>query len=717
MAMDLSTSPGDGPITLGILLVHGIGEQRRSDTLVNWLDTLVATITRATQRRVSATVEWADLAGRDGNDDSMAQAVVRIRGDGVDERWVVVEGWWAEAFFAPAFPQLVGWSFRAVPWALAMHAAHGLHPHDGKRRGPIWIVAGVVRAILLLLLAPFILILLASLALLGLIPSDTLRTAIGRLQRTLAATAGDSLVLLESPARSAAMRSAVISAFATLERVCGAAGCQRRVVLAHSQGATVSLEALTQLARQPVSALKVHEDQGEASKLVFITFGAGINKLGALRWLSTHRLGDAGTGSGTDRRENTKTLEETPIDRDPVLSACLGLLAMAGVGLWFWRLVATGQLTLTQLWVIPSVWLAGSLVVGGLIELIKWLVNRYGQERQWLHRVGVWLVMTAFLGITIGGIAAAELTDSPVMPFFAACLLAMMVMVALRATLSKQVQDQITKTVKRPSNVDDWRDFWATADPVPNGATRSSASEWPISTRIWNEGSLLRDHTAYWENRDGFVLPVVRILTETAGSAWRAMLPPDQPNINRRSRWRVGWLRATRWPVAIATALATFQRAEELEQARGSAGNVMNAWNIAGWLDRVPGGWMPIGVLIGAVVLSAWIAHLIVEIVWRAWVKAEQNALLDHEPPSGTSPGLYAFATSVWLLFAGAVYLGRTDGATFRAHWQQATLGEIAVTIAGIAIWAPMIVWLVAKLIPPPGATPTAPSPPATGEP
>ena len=56
---------------------------------------------------------------------------------------------------------------------------------------------------------------------------------------------------------------------------------------------------------------------------------------------------------------------------------------------------------------------------------------------------------------------------------------------------------------------------------------------------------------------------------------------------------------------------------------------------------------------------------MIVEIVWRAWDSAEQHALLDHDPPGGTSIGLHAFATAMLLLLAVAVYVGRTDGATF----------------------------------------------------
>ena len=572
IAMDMSTSPGEGPVTLGILLVHGIGEQRRSDTLVDWLDVLVSTINRGTRRRVSATVEWADLAAGNSNE-SAAQAVVRIRRDGKDERWVVVEGWWADAFIAPSFSQLVGWSFRAVPWALAMHAAQGLHQSDdvaARRERLFRTLAGVAQAILLLLLAPFIVLLLAVLALIGLIPSDTLRTSIGRFQRTLAATAGDSLVFLESPVRSAAMCSAVMSAFDMLERTCHAAGCKRRVVVAHSQGATVSLEALTRLARRSEPAEEASPDDARPGKTVFVTFGAGINKLGALRWLSTHRLSDVQEDEGAAGKGEKKRSDETVIDRDPVLAACVGSLAMAGVGFWFWRLLTTGQLTVTELWIIPGVWLLGSLIVGALVELMKWLIVRYGERHPWLRKAAIGVVMAAFLGLTIGGVVAATQSDTPVMPFFFALMLALVLIVTLRTTLSKRLQDEIKKTITQPTNVDEWRDFWATADPVPHGATRTSVSGCPIDSRIWNEGSVLRDHTAYWRNRDGFVLPVVRILARAAESPWCEALPPEHDNINHRSRWRVGWLRATRWPVAVAISLAVSNAPRSLNAYAGA---------------------------------------------------------------------------------------------------------------------------------------------------
>src|SRR5215831_10750160 len=67
------------------------------------------------------------------------------------------------------------------------------------------------------------------------------------------------------------------------------------------------------------------------------------------------------------------------------------------------------------------------------------------------------------------------------------------------------------------------------------------------SKRIWNLGSLFRDHTAYWDNRDGFVLRVARVCAETAESPWTHELPDESDFVDKRAAWRVGFLRTARW--------------------------------------------------------------------------------------------------------------------------------------------------------------------------
>ena len=91
---------------------------------------------------------------------------------------------------------------------------------------------------------------------------------------------------------------------------------------------------------------------------------------------------------------------------------------------------------------------------------------------------------------------------------------------------------------------------YASADPVPNGPTRIEGAYAEVTTeQVWNRGAPLSDHTTYWENLDGFVLRVARMCAETAESPWRDKLPPaTQANwLDRRAAFRVGLLRWMVW--------------------------------------------------------------------------------------------------------------------------------------------------------------------------
>src|SRR2546421_7913720 len=106
---------------LGVLLVHGIGIQRSGDTLVQWGDVLLRTIERATQKSVVATVESAGPG--DGLGKSGLEATVLLRAGEHAERWILAEGWWADAFPAPSYRELLRWSTKALPWSIVTHVA------------------------------------------------------------------------------------------------------------------------------------------------------------------------------------------------------------------------------------------------------------------------------------------------------------------------------------------------------------------------------------------------------------------------------------------------------------------------------------------------------------------------------------------------------------------------------------------------------------------
>src|SRR5262249_44809878 len=66
--------------------------------------------------------------------------------------------------------------------------------------------------------------------------------------------------------------------------------------------------------------------------------------------------------------------------------------------------------------------------------------------------------------------------------------------------LSPEGKKIVQAPVSRPLGLRRWVDLYASADPVPNGRTRTIEGGHE-SKRIWNLGSLFRDHTAYWDNR------------------------------------------------------------------------------------------------------------------------------------------------------------------------------------------------------------------------
>src|SRR5262249_3340196 len=107
-----------------------------------------------------------------------------------------------------------------------------------------------------------------------------------------------------------------------------------------------------------------------------------------------------------------------------------------------------------------------------------------------------------------------------------------------------------TARVRKPPGLGRWVDLYASADPVPNGPTRTDAGGHE-SIQIWNRGSMVSDHTSYWDNRDGFVLRVAKVCAETAGSPWLGGLPDTPRFVDERARWRVGFLQMARLSAGV----------------------------------------------------------------------------------------------------------------------------------------------------------------------
>ncbi len=188
-----------------------------------------------------------------------------------------------------------------------------------------------------------------------------------------------------------------------------------------------------------------------------------------------------------------------------------------------------------------------------------------------------------------------------------------------------------------------WVDCYATHDPVPNGplldrphptADAGENGELPASVELCNEGSTIGDHTAYWRNRDEFVSRVVAELMAVPADGQPLLTPRPAwaDTVTPRRRWRLQWLRAIRaltWPAAALAIIVQW-----------------NAWRLLiTWSLRRAGGWLaglvgfappgaPATLDLAALrpaagaLLLALLPALAARILWRRWDVAEMLAAI-----------------------------------------------------------------------------------------
>jgi hypothetical protein len=215
---------------------------------------------------------------------SLKLIAVELDGRLSSERWLLAESWWADTFSPPTFSELAHWSLGIVPWIIGSHFAAQINRRLGEKPDTTAALADRVRRIWELNrwlwrvaaafggfglgLASGILALpaLALMLALGTIPIPRLRSALLRVQLRLAATLGDSYVLLARPIEAASIVGKVRRDLRWLT-----ARCNDVVIVAHSQGG-----ALAHLALRGAIPAEI--------RLLF-TFGSGLRKLEELREL------------------------------------------------------------------------------------------------------------------------------------------------------------------------------------------------------------------------------------------------------------------------------------------------------------------------------------------------------------------------------------------------------------------------------------------------
>jgi pimeloyl-ACP methyl ester carboxylesterase len=438
---------------LGVLFVHGIGEQPRGDTLLAFGEPLIRTLDRWVDGRKIGRTRVVDSKLSDTQLDTgePAHSVLEIAlHNRPIQTWLLAESWWADEFRRPPFMKLAGWLLTIGPWAIISHASRWLRGAPRVQQ-PYQLLKIVLAVPLSLLLQ----ILVGLLALLAWLPIPVLRRTVSGFLLRVTGTLGDSYVLLESPQQKAAAIGALRRHIEWL-----ANDCENVIVIAHSQGAAIARLTLAEHRDLPVSLL--------------VTFGSGVAKLTELESLSTGRLA---------------------------------------------RVVRT--------------MLAVSLVAIALFPRARALVTDDDVQSF------VW-TMYVFMPLTI--------------------------VVTAITLVWKEIKDWPKRAAELSLTPLEWIDYWATFDPVPNGPLAPDDTVAKLTqVKLTNRISWLTDHSAYWANRDEFVLPLLRELDRRASTGVLTGEPaPAIAGIPAR-RTRVAVLAGARVVIGLlATPIALFALRDQL---------------------------------------------------------------------------------------------------------------------------------------------------------
>ena len=440
---------------LGVLFVHGIGEQREGRTLTSFTTALYTWLFHWNSRQDGERLRVPQLRdvvlspSASGCSDEPAHGSMRTElrladGTPYDRRWLLAESWWAEVFSPPRFADLARWLWKVstcllvlqfvIPmwrrWKLAHRRVSSPstdHPGGSAERLPsrlrhgMWAVLYFVLMSLAAVISVPLTLLLFAVAVGSLLPIPRIDRAVQWVVVHLSAVLGDSYVLVRCPMEYAAMRTRVAANLAWLEKY-----CDKVVIVAHSQGAAIAHQMLAERQRSP--------DKLRA----FVTVGQGIGKLHLLDRLS-------------------------------------------------WDAKAA-------LWATAS----RALVTSGLLlASFPALVALLGRWAPW-----------------------DALPRDPALRLILYCagvlLIAAGVLAATRAT-----RENLRRDVQLPGAGKDyvWIDYYASADPVSNGPLeRTTAGDETVGGapgadaprkqpchQVYNQASILADHTSYLRNQNQFL--------------------------------------------------------------------------------------------------------------------------------------------------------------------------------------------------------------------
>ncbi len=321
----VSGPPGDEAVTtrsIGVIFVHGIGNQPPRETLLNWANSIIEVLTIWRREYDEEDTSHALIgedpvrqAGVETDDGQAERAWVRIAVPRTDPAhpatsWLLTEAYWAGQVRAPAFGQALrylqrhigaivrgiasGYGLReeARTRRLAAIIAEQPEPWDERTRGEItellasaslrwrWIdwldriwQYQPVRRLLSGVATTISVVALAIYAPLRAVPIKAIRerAELASLDAQLVSAFGDLPVLLDDQVQAAIIRSRLADAIRWVRE----RGCDEVILIAHSGGAIVSYATLLDEAYRDLPVAKL------------VTLGQGL----ALGWRLEHTTG------------------------------------------------------------------------------------------------------------------------------------------------------------------------------------------------------------------------------------------------------------------------------------------------------------------------------------------------------------------------------------------------------------------------------------------
>ena len=563
----------------GILLVHGIGNQTKGDTLTRFGNPLIEIL----KSEIPGQVALKETSLKPENEPSHARLTV------AEQEWVLAEAHWAEEFKAPTFGELLGWIFNTLPGMITLHVGEQLRRSwQLHLRGDGWLAfwsggIGTVWGYLKLLVAYIAFVLLSPvlliLSLVALVPVPSVREFVMAVIHVLTSHIGDSFALIRLPLQSNAIISKVRKQYCWLKREMK---CKKMAIVAHSQGASIAQRMLIDA-----------EFHGEKAPEALITFGSGIKKLsdletekGALKsGRAAYHLFLFGAASFLGFYLTNDAALATFFYASFLIGTAI--VTFSGVLMAFEREFPLVEQVkkLKKMGVDWHDFYASSdPVSNGPIfdgeELFETTDNNEVIGKKKRHRF--WHVIPLIAGISIFVMmaklnmfsilietrSAASLEFfSAFFPLFIGMLLTFMgIFGALsprnQAAAIDNAYEAISESIKKNANKKEIMNVKITINS-------QNYSEYPAkeySLLVHNRRNPITDHTSYLDNRDQFVMRVAHILQKTSGI--RPSLPTDTwDEITGRRKTKTVILAISRSGAMLMTLLFLISRANEIIQA------------------------------------------------------------------------------------------------------------------------------------------------------